>query len=204
MYEDLGGRRFEQPRHVLDRENVGPGRFDLLCQIHVVGQVVALPTLVQNVSGVTKADLGNLSLLPHRVDRHLHVRQPVQGVENAEDVDSRIRSFFHEQPHGVVGIRRIADEALTPQKHLEEDVWNALTQLRQPLPRIFLQETIRGVEGRSAPDLHGKEVRREAASISRDPEQVEASHASGEQRLVRVAECRIGEEYTLVISKMGH
>ncbi len=134
------------------------GGLDFPGQVHVVRQIVAFAALVQDVARIAEADLGDLALLAHGVDRHLHVRHPVHGVEDSEDIDSGVRCLLHEHLHRVVRVGRVAHETLAPEKHLKQDMGNLFAKLREAPPRILSQKTIGSVERRTSPDLHGKEV----------------------------------------------
>ena len=76
---------------------------------------------------------------------------------------------LHETGDDVVGIIGITDGIRAAEEHLETDVRNARAQLAQALPRIFVQETHRGVEGRAAPHFQARTdsgVRRATASAT--------------------------------------
>ena len=100
----------------------------------------------------------------------------------------------------VVGIVRVADRVRAAQEHLETDVRHALAQQAQALPRIFAEEAHRRVEGRAAPHFQREQLRRAARHRARDRQHVVGAHARRHQRLVRVAERRVGDEQALLLA----
>ena len=81
----------QQPGHVLDAEDVRAGRLQLPRQADIVGEVVLGPVRVEDVAGVADRPLAELARLEHRVDRDAHVLDPVQAVEDAEEIDAGLR-----------------------------------------------------------------------------------------------------------------
>ena len=77
---------------------------------------------IEDVAGVADGRLAEHAGVAHRLDGQLQVGQPVEGVEDAEQVDARLGRFLDERLDDVVGIVRVADGAGGPQQHLEEDV----------------------------------------------------------------------------------
>ena len=58
-------------------------------------------------------------------DGQLQVGQPVEGVEDAEQVDAGLGRFLDERLDDVVRIVGVADGVVGPQQHLEQDIGNA-------------------------------------------------------------------------------
>ena len=81
-------RRLEQPGHVLDAEDVGARRLELLGEADVVFQVVLRAARIEDVAGVADGALAELAGVAHRVHRDAHVLDPVEAVEDAEEVDA--------------------------------------------------------------------------------------------------------------------
>ena len=129
----------------------------------------------------------SLPALEHRVDRHPHVLDPVERVEDAEHVDAGRRRLLHEVTHHVVGIVGVADRIGRAQQHLQQQVGHRLAQRRQPLPRILLQESHRDVEGRAAPAFDREQLRQQCRIGRRDRRHVDGAHARRQQRLMRIA-----------------
>ena len=136
---------------------------------------------------------------------HLHrdfqIRQIIQRIENAEDIDARFRRVLHESGDDVVRIIGIADRVRAAEKHLKTDVRNFLAQQAQPLPRIFVQKPHRRVERRAAPHLQAENsgVRRATASATASMSKVRTRVAM--QRLMRVAKSRVGDEQPLLLER---
>jgi hypothetical protein len=67
--------------------------------------------------------------------------------------------FVDEFRNHVIRIRRVPNRIRAAKKHLEADIGNALAQLPQPLPRIFVQETQRSIKGGAAPYFQAEKLR---------------------------------------------
>ena len=192
--------RLAQAGHVLDAEDVRAGALQLARERDVVLQVVLRLARIGEVAGVADRRLAQLARLAHGVDRDAHVLDPVQRVEDAEQVDAGARRLLDEVAHDVVGIVRVADRVRRAQQHLQQQVRHRRAQLVQPLPRTFLQEAHRHVEGRAAPAFDREQVRHEARVVRRDRREVVRAEARGEQRLVRVAHRRVRQQHALLLA----
>ena len=96
----------QQPRHVLDREDVGAGFDDLLGQPQVVVERVQVFGRVEQVAGVAERHLGDAGAGgEHRVDGRAHLGHVVEGVEDAEDVDAGGGGLAHERIRHLGGVR---------------------------------------------------------------------------------------------------
>ena len=89
--QPLGRVRLAEPGHVLDGDQVGPALLQLLRHRDVVLQVVLGPGGVEDVAGVADGRLAEGAGLADGLEGDLHVRDPVQRVEDAEQVDARPR-----------------------------------------------------------------------------------------------------------------
>src|SRR5665648_371611 len=187
-------RLAEQAGHVLDRQDVGAGRHDLLGKAQVVVQGVEAFARVGQVGGVAQCDLGQRHPdLAHGVDRRAHLLDVVQGVEDPEDVDTGGRRFPHEGPRDRRGVRGVPDGVLSAQQHLQRDVRQGRTHGREPLPRVLAEEPERDVVGRPAPGLHAQQPTGHPGDVRGDREEVVGAHPGGEQGLMGVAEGRVGD-----------
>ncbi len=65
---------------------------------------------------------------------------------------------------------------------------------------IFLEEPHRRVERRAAPHLEAEQVRQPVGDRVGDGQHVVGAHARGEQRLVRVAHRRVGDQQPLLVA----
>ena len=188
------GRGTEQPGHVLDGQDVRAGLDDLLGQTEVVVQRVELLAGVHEVAGVAEGDLGDGPAgLAHRVDRRPHLADVVERVEDPEDVDAGAGGLGDERVGDLGRVGRVADGVAPAQQHLQADVRDRLAQPAQALPRVLGEEAQRDVVGRAAPALQRQQLRGGARDVRGDLEQVAGAHAGGEQRLVGVAEGRVGD-----------
>ena len=131
------------------------------------------------------------------------VGQPVEGVEDAEQVDAGLGRFLDEGLDDVVGIVGVADGVGGPQQHLEEDVRDALAQLGQAVPGRFLEEAHGRVERRPAPHLQREQAGVPGGVDRGDLQHVVGAHPRGQQRLVGVAEGRVGHQQPLLLEHPG-
>ena len=83
----------QQPRHVLDAEDVRAGGLQLAGQLDVVFEVY-LARSGREIAGVADRRFAELAGLEHRIDRDAHVLDPVQAVEHAEQVDAGVAACF--------------------------------------------------------------------------------------------------------------
>ena len=125
----------------------------------IVFQVVFRPGGIEDVARVADRRFADLVLLGDRVHRDAHVVDPVQAVEDAEDVDAALGRLADEIFDDIVGIVLVADAVGAAQQHLQQQVRRILAHLAQTLPRVFGQEAHRDVEGRAAPAFEREQVR---------------------------------------------
>ena len=154
-----GGRRPEQPGHVLDRQHVRAGVDDLLGQAQVVVQRVELLGRVGQVAGVAERDLGDRGAgRPDGVDRRAHLLDVVERVEDPEDVDPGARGLGDEGVGDGLRVRRVADRVAAAQQHLQAMFGIASRSVGQPFPGVLGQEAQRDVVGRAAPGLDRQQL----------------------------------------------
>ena len=99
--------------------------------------------------------------------------------------------------HHVVGIARVADRVRRAHHHLQEQIGYGRAQARQPLPGVLTQKPQHDIERRPAPAFEGKELRRQTGVGRCDGQDVVGPDPRRQQRLLRVAYRRIGEEHAL-------
>ena len=196
--ELLGGVRLEQAGHVLDGQHMCAAALELLGKVHVVFQRVAVARRVEDVAGVAHGALEELALTQHLVHGGLHVRHPVERVEHAEHIDALTGGLGDEGAHEVVRIARVADEVRAAQQHLERDVRDFLAQHLQTLPRGLMQEAVGGVKRRAAPHLEREAVGEDVGRAVGALDHVAGAQAGAQQRLVRIAHRRVGDEQLLL------
>ena len=149
---------------------------------------------IGQIAGVAHRDFGHRRAgFTHGVDRRPHRVDVVQRIEDAVDVDAGRCRLLDERVRDRFRIRRVANGVTAPQQHLQADVGHRLAQRGQPLPRILLQEPKRHIVSRTTPALDGQQLRRHPRDVGRDHQQAGGADAGGQQRLVRVAERRVGD-----------
>ena len=186
--------RLEEPGHVLQPDDVGAGGLELLGERDIVFEAVFGAVRIEDVAGVADRALAELARVAHRVHRDAHVLDPVEAVEDAKEIDAALGRLGDEVADGVVGIVGVADGVRAAQQHLQEDVRHFLADAGETLPRILGEEAHGDVEGRAAPAFEREEAGKGLGIGAGDRDQVVAAHAGREQRLVRVAHGRVGDE----------
>ncbi len=195
--------RLAQPGHVLDAQDVRASALQVARERHVVLEVVLRLARIGEIAGVADRRLAQLARLAHGVDCDAHVLDPVERVEDAEQVDARARRLIDEVAHDVVGIVGVADRIRRAQQHLQQQVRHGGAQLVQALPRTFVEEAHRDVERRAAPAFDREQVRRQARVVRRNRRQIVRAETRGQQRLMRVAHRRIRQQHALLLEHPG-
>ncbi len=198
LEEDAGCSGFQKPRHVLEAENMGAGGFQRLAHRDVVFQVVFRAVGIEDVAGIADRAFADLALLDHGIHRDAHVLDPVEAVEDAEDVDAGLRRLPHEFLHDVVGIIGVADAVRGAEQHLRHDVGHCRAEVAEALPGAFLQEAVGHVKGGTAPAFDAEKLRQVRRIGRRHLDHVDRPHPGSEQRLVSVAHRRVGQKELLL------
>ncbi len=193
--------RTTQPRHVFNAKRVGTHLLQLLRKFHVVVERIFIALRIEKIAGVTNGALAHRVRVAHRLHRGLEVGQIIERIENAKNIHAAFRRVFHKRLHHVVRIIRIANRIGATKEHLETDVRNHRAQLAQSVPRVFAQETHRGVKGRTAPHLKAEELRRAMRNGVGDVQHIRRTHSGGEEALVRIAQGGIGDEQPLLFAR---
>ena len=197
--QHFGHGRGHHSGHVLDPQDMRAGGLQLLRHIDVIGDVVFRARRVQRVAGVTDRALANLARGLHRVHRHPHVLDPVEGIKHAEHVHPGLGGLADELLHDVVGIVGVSDAVGGAQQHLRQDIGHLGADVAQTLPRAFLQEAVGHVKRRPAPAFHRKQPTEVGGVGGRDLGHVDRPHPGGEQGLMPVAHGRVGEQQFLLL-----
>ena len=145
--------RLANAGHVLDRQQMGTQLLELLGQIDIVFQAVLGSARIEDVAAVADGRFAEFVGVTDGVHGQAQIGQPVQGIEDAEKIDSGSGRFLHEGAHDIVRIIRIAYGIGGAEQHLKQDVRNPLAQRRQTVPRRLLEETHGRVKRRPAPHL---------------------------------------------------
>ncbi len=153
-----GGGGFQEARHVLEPEDMSARGLQLLGHRDIVFQVIFRPGGVEHVAGIADRRLADLVGVDDRVHGDAHVFDPVERVEDAEDVDAGLGRLRDKGLHDVVGVVGIAHRVRGAEQHLRHDVGHLFADVAQALPRAFLQEAIGHVKGRAAPAFDAEEV----------------------------------------------
>ena len=146
-----GGGGSADNGHVLYAEDMGAGALQLLGQIDIILQVVFTAVGIADSAGVADRRLAQGAGFQHRIHRHPHVLDPVEGIEDTEHVDARGRRALNEIADHIVRVVGIADRVGGAQQHLQQQVRHRRAQQLQTFPRAFVEETHGDVEGGAAP-----------------------------------------------------
>ena len=134
------------------------GIFELTRHIHVILQIVFF--VCEDVARVANGCFCNTRrTFANGFNWHFHRINPVQGIENTEDINSGFRGFLHEFFNQIVWVSRIAYRVWAAEKHLQQHVGHGFAEFLQTFPRRFLQETHGHVESRTTPNLHREQLR---------------------------------------------
>ena len=195
----------QQPCHVFDREDVRAGGDDLIGKPQVVVEGVEVLAGAEQVAGVAHGDLRDGGAGgQHAVDRGTHLGDVVERVEDAEDVDATGCGLGDERVGDLRRVRRVSHRVAPAQQHLDRDVRQGFPKAVQPLPRVFTEEAQRHVVGGPAPRLDREQLGRKPSDVGRYSDQILRAHARGKQRLVRIAEGRLGDgERSLFAQRAG-
>ena len=195
LEQNRAAPRLQETGHVLQRDDVRAGFLQLIGQRDIVFEVVFRPGGIEDIAGIADRRFADLVFLRNRIHRDAHIVDPVEAVEDAEDVDAAPGRLADEVRDDIVRIVRVADAIGAAQKHLQQQVRRILAHQGQTLPRILGQEAHGDVEGRAAPAFEREELRQRAGIGSGDAGDVIGAHASREQRLVAVAHRRVGHQH---------
>ena len=179
----------EQAGHVFHADTVGAHCLQGLGLINVIVDVVDIAAHARLCHGVTDAPL---KMLARGLDgRHHGFEIPVvvQSIEGPEYVHAVCRRPFHERLGNVIGIIPVAHKVLTAKQHGKRRFLEIPLQRPDPLPWIFIQKAVHGIEGRAAPGFNGPEA--DLVHHFRNGNHILGSPPGGEQGLVSVTQGQI-------------
>ena len=200
LEQHLRGRRFQKPAMSFSAMIWAPAFSSSTGKIGVVFQIVFRPGRIEDIAGIADRRLAELVLLGNGIHRDAHVLDPVQAIEDAEEIDAASGRLADEIFDDIVGIVGVADAVGAAQQHLQQKVRGALADQRQALPRILGQKAHGDVECRAAPAFERQKVRQRMRIGVGNAGDVIGAHAGGEQRLVAVAHRRVGHQHALLVA----
>src|SRR5262249_20949185 len=119
--EKTGRVWLTQPGHILDGNQVRAELCQFLGKVYVVLKVVLGSAGVKDVAGVANGRLAQHSGFKDRIHRHAKIGQPVQGVEDAKQIDPGLRRFLDKCLDDVVRVIGVAHRISGAEEHLKED-----------------------------------------------------------------------------------
>src|SRR5579872_2606611 len=134
---------------------MGSFPFKLFCKFKVILKVVLfLALFIQNIPRIANTGLGNgIGSIANCPNTHFHPFQPIQRIENPEDIYPIFSTFFDELSHQVVRVSCVTNRIASPKKHLQKDIRHSFSQKPESFPRVLMQKTHTNVKGSSSPYL---------------------------------------------------
>ena len=156
--------------------------------------------LARQIAGITDRGLTHGAGLLNRLHGHIHILRPIEGIEDAENIDARIRGAFHKILHHIVRIVRVADRIRGAQQHLQRDIRRRFAKQLQPPPWVFFQEAHGDVKSRATPAFQRKEIGQTPRIMGCGLNHVVSPHARRQKRLMRVAHGRVGNKNLFLLA----
>lgn len=175
-----GPVRGQQARHILNADGVRTQLF------HFFGELGEIVQGEDRARRIADSCLGMAPVFLGRLHGGLQISRIIQRIEDPDDVDPVFNRLGHEELDEIVRIVLITQDILPTEEHLGLGILQALAEGPKPLPRILIQIPHAGVEGRSAPALHGI-VSRRVNQVQR-PFHLIGRHPGGNQALRRIPE----------------
>ena len=198
----FGGVGPAQAGHVLDGQDVRAHALQLLGHADVVVERILVALGVEDVAGVADGGFADGVGLAHGLHGRLHVGQPVQRIEDAEDVDALGGGFVDEFAPPRCRDRRCSRRRWRRAAASGNRCWGwPRASCAQAGEGVFVQEAHGDVEGGAAPHFQAEEIVQAVRDEVGDGQHVVGADARGQQRLVGVAEGGVGEEQALLFAR---
>ena len=137
--------------------------------------------------------------LADRFDGEGHMIQLIQAVKDPEHIHPVFRRQSQEFPDHFRGIIGITHRIGPPGQHLEQDVGGCLAHEPEPLPRIFIQETVGHIESGTAPVFKSIQLGYLLSRIMDGPQDIPGPDPSGQERLVGIPVGGIHQQYLFLV-----
>ena len=124
--------RRQKTCHILNAEGIGSHFLDFSGNILPVVQRISI------TQGIAQCNLHVAFFLFGCLYCCLQVPDVVKTVENTDNIDSVGDGFLHEIFHHIICIVVITENILSAEQHLQLGILKSVSQLSQPVPRIFL------------------------------------------------------------------
>ena len=151
----FGSVWLQKSGHILDAEGMDTKCFEFFGFLDIIIQCVFLLVWIRNIACIAECTFDNLACFQCFFDWHLHILNPVQGVENSENIDAGFGGNINKVLNYIIRIIAVTNGVGCTQQHLEHSVRHSLTENFETLPWRFLQETISGIECGTAPAFNG-------------------------------------------------
>lgn len=196
-----GGRlRLQQPRHIFHGQDVDPESHQLAGEFQVVVEGVGLAVRVCDVPRVADRRFHDPARGAHGVNAQSHVLQIIQGIKDSKHVHPMLLSQLAEFKNHIVGVGGVPDGVRAPEQHLERDVRHRLPHGPKSVPGVFAQKSHGHVKGRTTPIFQGIGRGQGNAGRLGNAKEVAGAHAGGQEGLMGVPPCSVGDEGTFVLS----
>ena len=179
--EVVGGVGCKQAAHVLNANAVAT---------HLLKFFRKLNEHFIRVNGAYRVDkaalnFGLFGASKRGFDCDAEIANVVKRVENAEDADTVSRGVLNKFFHHVIRVVIVAEQILSAQEHLNRG-FEVCLKLVETFPRIFVQKSQAGVEGRAAPRFQSFIA--DFVQACKHRLHLTITHARGAQRLMSVAQ----------------
>ncbi len=91
----------------------------------------------QEVTTVENCAFSDTASLLHSLDSDFELVHIIQGVENAEDVNTILLGLLDEMFNSIVGQRRVGHTVCATEQHLERDVGDELAHFPETVPGVL-------------------------------------------------------------------
>ena len=134
--------------HVFNTDRVSAAFF------HIFRKINERLGIMNRADGVRECRLNVTAFFDCCFNSGIKVSGVVESVKNSDDIDTVSKRFLNEVLYNVIGIMSVTEDILTAEEHLELGVFNAVTDLAESFPWVFIKETHTNVECSAAPTLN--------------------------------------------------
>jgi hypothetical protein len=129
--------------------------------------------------------------------RALDISEVIHRIEYAEHVDPVCGRTLDKRFNDVVGIMPVPKNVLAAKEHLKPGIGHCFANEAKPFPGIFPQISNASVESSSSPNFGGPVA--DTIQFFANGQNIFDAHTRGQQRLVSVAQHKLGDAKGLFI-----
>ena len=118
---------------------MGTFSFEFFSEVDIILEGVFSSGWVGNIAGVSDTGFGNgPCFITYGMNAGAKGFYPVEGIEDAENIDTTFGGTLNKIDIDIIGIGRVAHPVATAEEHLQKHVGHGFTQLIEALPRAFV------------------------------------------------------------------